>query len=189
MRSPAGVHRPVDVEGLVGMRRSRTRRPVAILGRNPRRGRPSTAACSRGRRSSRRPAGALRWRRCSPACQCVLNTVPTRPPADNCRSDAISASVSSGRAAVDEHQAVGGRERQDVGAAARHERQSIVQRNETGLLGAPAAWARAAPWQDACCRAVRRRLRQESADDRASRSHHRPPRSSRCCRRTTPVAR
>src|SRR4029453_5389991 len=59
--------------------------------------------------------------------------------------------------AVDDHDAVGSREGDHVGAAARHERQSVVQRNQSGLLGNASLLGGAAAGQ--------KRAAEQSADD------------------------
>ncbi len=117
---------------------------------------PSRAGCSRGRRSRRRPAAGRRSRRCSPVWQCVLNTVRHSTVRGQLSQRLDQAIAQLGSAAVDKDQAVGRLEREDIGATARHQSQSIVQRNDAGLLG------RGAAWQDQAAKQSADHSRQES---------------------------
>ena len=103
---------------------------------------PSRAGCSRGRRSWRPPCRSASLAPVFSGCQWVLNTVRDATAWATTAAATPSAVAELRRAAVHEHQAVGGRERQHVGAAARHERQPVVQRDEARRQTGPRPSAR-----------------------------------------------
>ena len=155
------------------MRVLRTGLPVAILGRHP---------CGSGHpqprvlvRDDRRPALAEDLVR--PGVLRMPVGVEQRRDAtagDNCRRIPINAIAELRRAAVDQHQAVGGREREDVGAAARDQRQSIVQRDEAACRAVSPGPHRGEAGPG--CRAGRRRRQSGVVCGRTSQQPHQTPR-------------